>query len=229
MIGPLHFSRVRLSREASAANLAPLLLPRSDAAAAAAHRLVWSLFADDESRTRDFLYRELRPGEFLILGARPPVDRHNLFEVETKPFEPRLEAGDLLSFSLRVNPVVARSVEGKRRSKRDDAVMSLKNKIAREEADDPGSRYELERRAGHDWLAARAAKAGFSLDGTRLAVGAYRTHRIERGSGSPIRFATLDLDGFLTISSPADFVAAMARGFGAAKAFGCGLMLIRRA
>lgn len=53
------------------------------------------------------------------------------------------------------------------------------------------------------------------------------------GHGGPRRgqpqFGILDLRGSLTVTEPATFLAALARGFGRAKAFGCGLMLIRRA
>ena len=46
---------------------------------------------------------------------------------------------------------------------------------------------------------------------------------------APIRFSVLDFTGVLEVRDPAAFLAAIARGFGRAKAFGCGLMLIRRA
>ena len=42
-------------------------------------------------------------------------------------------------------------------------------------------------------------------------------------------YSTLDFEGMLTVINPASFLPAIARGFGAAKAYGCGLMLIRRA
>ena len=42
-------------------------------------------------------------------------------------------------------------------------------------------------------------------------------------------YSTLDFEGVLTVSDPDPLLPAIARGFGAAKAYGCGLMLIRRA
>ena len=41
-------------------------------------------------------------------------------------------------------------------------------------------------------------------------------------------FSTLDFEGLLTVSDPGTFLSSIVRGFGAAKAYGCGLMLIRR-
>ena len=68
-----------------------------------------------------------------------------------------------------------------------------------------------------------------------------RTTRIEKRSlpdhdGTPIVVRTpqgdeigvLEFEGVLTVTSPAEFVAAVLQGFGRAKAFGCGLMLIAR-
>lgn len=43
-----------------------------------------------------------------------------------------------------------------------------------------------------------------------------------------VAFTTFDLEGEIVVEDPAKFLAALARGFGRAKAFGCGLMLIRR-
>ena len=42
-------------------------------------------------------------------------------------------------------------------------------------------------------------------------------------------FSTLEFEGLLTVSDPDAFLSGIARGFGATKAYGCGLMLIRRA
>jgi CRISPR system Cascade subunit CasE len=39
----------------------------------------------------------------------------------------------------------------------------------------------------------------------------------------------LDFEGVLEVTDPVRFLAALANGFGRARAFGCGLMLIRRA
>ncbi|WP_243641924.1 type I-E CRISPR-associated protein Cas6/Cse3/CasE [Rhodovulum steppense] len=43
------------------------------------------------------------------------------------------------------------------------------------------------------------------------------------------QFGILDLEGRIEVTDPEALLARLARGFGRAKAFGCGLMLIRRA
>ena len=83
--------------------------------------------------------------------------------------------------------------------------------------------------AGHGWLAAQCERAGFRLVGPARADG-YDQVRVRRGRGrSDACFSVLDLEGVLEVDDPALFLKALARGFGKAKAWGCGLMLIRRA
>ena len=234
-------SRVRLRRDVSAAALAPVLLPAdADARAGVVHRLLWTLFADDPDRQRDFLWREdsrggLRPGRasFLVLSARPPADRHDLFEVESKPFAPALAPGDRLAFALRANPVVTRPNPESGRPKRHDVVMDRLHRLpkgARAEA-----RLAATLEAGRAWLAGQGARSGFRLPldaagGPILRVDGYDQVRVPRGRGQkPITFSVLDLEGVLEVVVPEVFLEALARGFGKAKAFGCGLMLIRRA
>src|SRR4051794_2426010 len=113
-------ARARLRRNVPAQALARVLVPEDQGARlGTAHALVWALFADTPDRRRDFLWRETQPGEFLILGNRPPTDLHGLFDLEYKQFAPALRPKQRLRFDLRFNPVVsipgARGSRGKRR------------------------------------------------------------------------------------------------------------------
>jgi CRISPR system Cascade subunit CasE len=81
--------------------------------------------------------------------------------------------------------------------------------------------------AGAAWLHRQGVAHGFELAGA-VDVDGYETVRIARAS-QPIRFGRLDISGVLTVSDPPRFLAALAAGFGRSRAFGCGLMLIRRA
>jgi CRISPR system Cascade subunit CasE len=58
-------------------------------------------------------------------------------------------------------------------------------------------------------------------------VDGYRTWRQHFGSKG-IELATVDFEGTLEVADPARFLDALVRGVGPAKAFGCGLMLVRR-
>ena len=75
--------------------------------------------------------------------------------------------------------------------------------------------------------------AGFGRVGrggnTANAIDGYEPVRIPRDGGGAMQFSQLEFTGTLVATDPAVFLAAVRAGFGRAKAFGCGLMLIRRA
>lgn len=84
-----------------------------------------------------------------------------------------------------------------------------------------------------NWLSTKGNKRGFRLvrrkkDGyLKLQAESYRWHALpqkRRNAG----FSTVDFDGKLEISDPKKFLATLFNGIGPAKAFGCGLMLVRR-
>lgn len=226
MIPPLFLARARLRRDAPAAALAALLVPDGTGTrTAAAHRLVWALYADAPDRARDFLWHEEKPGQFLALAPRPARDLHGLFRLDQTEFAPELAAGDRLAFRLRANPTVARGPGGAR-SRPCDVVMDALKPLA------PGTRAEARRdaidAAGHAWLARQAERCGFALLGAP-AVDGYLRRRIPRDAGAPAIISTLDFDGLLQVQDPVAFAGALANGIGRGKAFGCGLLLIRRA
>jgi CRISPR system Cascade subunit CasE len=221
-------ARARLRRDQPAEALARILVPEEPSARlGAAHSLVWALFADGPDRRRDFLWREMRPGEFLILAARPPVDHHNLFDLEFKPFAPALRSGQHLAFDLKANPVVSIPEQRGQRGRRHDVVMHALREMAQGER--AAAREVAIREIGGGWLARKAELGGFSIDPDRLYIDGYDKVRIPRHGASAIVFSTMIFRGVLTVHDPARFLANVVQGLGAAKAFGCGLMLIRRA
>jgi CRISPR system Cascade subunit CasE len=221
----LWLSRARLRRDASVMALARLLVPNAAARPGATHHLVWSLFADGSERRRDFLWREEAPGRFMTLSSRPPVNIEGLFELDTQPFAPALTPGNRLGFTLRANPVVARATALGQRGKRHDVVMDALKSV------EPGQRAEARPQAvltaGRAWLARQGTAHGFEPE-DRIAVDGYDRVVIPRDTGKPAVFGTLDISGVLTVRDPVRFLAAQQVGFGRARAFGCGLMLIRR-
>lgn len=235
----LYLSRATLRREVPASALRELLVPRGDSArAGAAHRLVWTLFADTPERERDFLWREADAGVYYLLSRRPPIDRHGLFELDApKPFAPVFAIGDRLRFDLRANATVARKADpSQSRGKPCDVVMDALYQVPK------GARAEARRdavaTAGARWLDAQGARCGFVVSkcppgaeataGTpAVRVSGYRTLRVDH-AGPAARIGVLDLEGEIEVRDPALFIDSLARGFGRAKAFGCGLMLVRR-
>lgn len=222
------FARARLRRDRPAQALARILVPGEPGAQfGAAHALVWSLFADGRDRRRDFLWRQTHPGEFLILAARPPADPHGLFDLEYKPFAPLLHPGRRLRFDLRANPVISVPTERGRRGERKDVITRALSQI------DPGKRAAMRediiREAATKWLAGKGASAGFRIAPEDLRLDGEEWVRIPHRDGRPATFLALTLAGVLQVDDPARFLAGLLSGFGAAKAYGCGLMLIRQA
>ena len=229
----LYLSRLALNKDASARALIPLLNPSEPGQAADAHhRLIWLVFSDGSSRTRDFLWRYEGNGRFMTLSARKP-QVHDLFqEPETKEFNPKLQSGDRLHYVLRVNATKMRRVvvdprEHKRKSKREDVVMNLLYKEPPSAGGRAGARNRVAAEAATAWIESQAAKKGFQQCST--VTEGYSTLKLGHRRGEGATFGILDLSGKIKIKDPVVFLSALAQGFGRAKAWGCGLMLIRRA
>lgn len=232
----LCLSRVRLraSRGEALSAIAPLLLPKDNGTRAGhAHRIIWLLFQDVPDAQRDFLWRDEGNGRYMILSRRPPNDPHGLFEIDTKAFAPVLAKGDRLRFVLRANPVISSKAAlsaderavARPRGKRVDVVMHVLHSVAKEER--RKRRDSVTRQAVADWLARQGAKSGFTLP-SPPAVDRYVQIPVERKNGRAAGISVVDMEGIIELSDPAVFLNRIGRGFGSAKAFGNGLMLIRR-
>ena len=257
----MFFSRVQLtSAIASQSQLGLLLRDRSYGM----HRLLWDLF----DKKNHFLYREESAREQKGIGRNLPIyyvlsetcpDQNSLiFEVNSKPYSPQLNAGESLEFRLRANPTVSRKVNGQERSKRHDVVMDaqyqwLSTACEERSLDTLGRKSELlQRLSSHSdfnseggqqqlkqnlngavenatfrWLGDRGIKSGFELHPIKLQTTAYRWHALPE-KGRKAGFSSLDYQGLLTVVDPDKLLKRIYQGFGPSKAFGCGLMLIRR-
>jgi len=225
---------------------------REVAAPGGAHRALWRLFSRGPEQRRDFLFRHEtamggRP-RFYALSAQPPLEEvgNGLWSIKARPFAPKLVEGDRLHFSLRASPTVAKKTketEKGRKSRRHDLVMDAKRRAKDRKNFDLVTAV---REAGERWLGGQALRSGFELargpaevvgdDGlfeeqevVLLKVDGYRQHRLLRRGKSPIQFSTVDYEGVLVVRDPAVFVKQVGLGFGPQRAFGCGLMLLRRA
>ncbi len=235
-------SRIRLRRNPATRTLAPLLTGAAGLgrnAGQRGHHLIWSLFADHPQRRRDFLWTHTGQDSFLTLSARPPVDTHELFEIdEPKPFTPALEPGERLRFRLHANPVISRAHPLRRRVVKHDVVTHTLRDYPR--AERQARRSAAIRHGGIEWLIRQGRNNGFAIDADEVEVGNYQRHEVTSTRNSATartqnqprhrpRYATLDFEGVLRVVDPARLVEAVAQGFGSSRAYGCGLMLLRRA
>lgn len=211
----------------------------------AEHQWLWRFFPAEEGAPRDFLYRRRDVDgfpRFYVVSRRPPQPYIGAWRVQTREYRPMLEVGTRLQFELRANPVIARTVDEKHR--RHDVVMERKKRLLEErglarweewpsdrkssdgQPDPRPGLYELVQETCAAWLKERAEKHGFSIDSATLAMEAYQQHGGKKGQ---LRFSSVDFSGQLTVTDPLAFGKALRDGIGHAKAFGCGLLLIRRA
>ena len=199
------------------------------------HQWLWRFLPAPEGTARDFLFRR-RDVEglprFYVVSKREPTTPTPAWRVNSQAYAPRLREGDRLSFELRANPVITRvSASGQRA--RHDVVMQEKKTLLDKrglarwsdwtDGDQPDLTEIVYRTCGA-WLQSRAERLGVSLDEDRLMVEGYTQHRGRRGE---LRFSTVDFSGALTVADPTALLAALHRGVGHAKAFGCGLLLVR--
>lgn len=80
---------------------------------------------------------------------------------------------------------------------------------------------------GAAWRRQRQERLGCKIDDKTMRVDRYRTWQQHFGSKG-IELATVDFEGTLEVTDPACLLDALIHGVGPAKAFGCGLMLVRR-
>lgn len=209
-----------------------------------------------EENTQDQLGKERHLPLYYVLSVEKPVSESPIFRIDTKPFSPSLSRGDQLAFKLRANPIVARKVEGKKNSSKHDVVMDVQRQYLVSACKERGldytekksdlrkllqshpdylsqeSRTQLQNAldtaietAAVDWIKKRGVTHGYEL--TSVEATGYRWNALpekDRNAG----FSSMDYEGVLTVEDPELFVQMLVSGLGPSKAFGCGLMLIRR-
>lgn len=200
------------------------------------HQWLWQWFPAAAGSARDFIFRRHDGNglpRFYAVSARTPIELAGAWRVQTREYAPTLEAGDAFSFELRANPTVRHGRDGQ--SKRHDVVMEAKKRLLAERGltrwsdwTDPAkpALQALVQSACTDWLSRRGEAMGFELRRDTVLVEAHQQHR-ERVDQS-LHITTVDIAGSLTVTDPSAFVRALFSGIGSAKAFGCGLLLIRR-
>ncbi len=89
----------------------------------------------------------------------------------------------------------------------------------------------LIQQAGLVWIGWKHGQENTASDPGAVRVDGYLRHGVNKKAGrKTINFSTLDYTGMLTIVDPGQFqLTLFFHGIGPAKAFGCGLLLVRPA
>lgn len=187
------------------------------------HRRIWRLFPGQPPESRQtegdprqgFLFRveERRPGRparVLVQSERAPVPAEGVTLIASRELDPRPSSGQRLAFLLTANPV---------RTIKDDEVEQKPEK-KRSSCRVPLTREDDQRA----WLARKLESAAVIEAVTLLP---HQPLYFRRGNRAG-KVVPLSFEGVLRVEDPARLVALLKRGVGPAKAFGCGLLLVRR-
>ena len=217
----MYFSRLQLRPEAAR----QLALRDMIGNAYHSHQALWHLFPGEAEQQRDFIFyldEAAFPPKLFVLSKRKPEDRQNMWQMESKVYNPDLRSGDQLGFLLRANPVVRQN------GKRHDVVMAEKHRLKTQVAPDKmPAQSVLVQQTGEAWLMARQARLGVKWLGVQ--VEGYQTRHLKKDrSRAQIQLSTLDFSGLLRVVDPDLLKEALFAGIGPAKGFGCGLLMLRR-
>lgn len=219
------YSRISLRTDhGSTGTLIDIL--RRDRGLGGQHRLVWTLFSKESHAQRDFVFRQSDRDTWLVLSQREPVDAHHIWDITTKPFEPKLHAGQRLYFRLRANPRVSvRSDTGKR--VKHDVIQHTRMSNRAADGTLPALADVL-LAAAHEWLSTQGDRAGFAVSPDQMVADCYVQQEFPRDDGGRVSFRSLDYRGILSVTDPGAFIPAVQAGFGGGRAYGFGMMLLSR-
>lgn len=188
------------------------------------HRAIWRLFPDHDKESRTS-YDEVRQGflfrierietgsgaSALVLSANNPEGGGQGIEVRkrTRNFEPRFKTGENLHFKLTANPVKTILDEGSRKNKKGDT-KKCRVPLVREEEQLTWLRRKLA-------VAAEVAHAEVRQE-----------HPVYFRKSGVGKIVPVTFEGTLHVLDGDGLRAHMQKGIGPAKAFGCGLLLVRR-
>lgn len=207
------------------------------------HQILWRGFPglDRGENENRFLYRhDERETEHSVLVQSATIpdwsflaDEAEGTTADVKAFDPaRLVEGISLRFLLRANPVVTRKYEDG--SKRRIAVGSDREQLARKRGmnkDDLPTREQML----FDWIEKNGNEGGFAIErgeNERILCDVGPNHDItvhKPGKKDSVVLTAIDFTGILRVTDPAAFANTLQRGIGRGRAFGCGLISVRRA
>lgn len=197
------------------------------------HRTLCRAWGDDCKAARPLFRLETSPQQEWILLVQSQLEPNWKFldssgyllrSAQCKPFEPRFETGQVLAFRLRANPTKADASRRGEKRNRGKRIGLFKTEDRR------------------NWLLRRAEACGFSIpvvgeldDDTPVHDFRLSDEKVFRAtpegpdkSQQAILSAAL-FDGRLIVCDPKTFLNAVQNGIGPAKAFGFGLLSLRRA
>jgi len=187
------------------------------------HRRLWRLFPGEERETRGgsddarqgFLFRVEEQGtgsptRVLVQSRFAPTHAEGVNLIGSREFQPAPRMGQRLAFVLTANPVKT-IVDAQLAAKPGKQSAKCRVPLIKEEAQ-------------REWLARKLAGAAELETVDILAHAPLYFRKGQRGG----KLATCSFEGVVQVSSPEKLTRLLENGVGPAKAFGCGLLLVRR-
>lgn len=192
------------------------------------HQLIRSLFPN--SYEGPLLFRrtnENKKPTFYIVSKTVPLQNNSMF-INIKEYTPNLIKGQILYFSLTANPAIMVRVENKKNSVRYDVWMDTRKK-AKDKCESPENIFLKCYENTKEWLTFRSNKFGFKV--INVDIERYIHHSfIKTKDKNRVSFGAVDYKGIIEVVDPDIFVnKTLFKGMGPSKAFGCGLMLVKKA
>jgi CRISPR system Cascade subunit CasE len=198
------------------------------------HEQIWQLASLSKNQKRDFLYRveydAYKNVKSILLLASHPVQSTHEMQIQVSPlYNPQIIEGEVLHFKLRANPVVKRKENGK--PKEYGLIIDAKHQLKKKGlvCGEDYSLDEIIHKKGLEWLERKGIQHGFFVENWNVAVGGDDEYLVSAEGKNNFLIRTLDFEGKLTVRNTGLFIKALFGGVGSAKAFGCGLLMVRRA
>ena len=210
------FSRIRLTKAGADHRMRTISDEAYDI-----HEQMWDLFPGMPDEKRTFLYSVMDDGRTIYMVSEKEPIMNNYWEVESKPYDPQINTGDVFKFRTRVNPVITKTIDGKHQ--RHDVVMNYKRSVK-------GSGMDMNNiihASVLEWINRKGSLNGFEVDEKSVLIHSYMRNETKKRN-KKIVFSTVIVEGTLQVSDANLFKNVLFKGIGAAKGFGCGLMMIKR-
>lgn len=190
------------------------------------HQALWQMFERPAGRFQPFLFRQELGNDdvlrFLMVSSERPLEVEG-WRVESKPYQPKVEAQACYRFGIRLNPTRTEKSDGKR-GKRQDYVISRLHQLEVPRHARPAARQRIVQEELPGWLEARSVRHGFTLE--RCTVVRYERFTAH-DKGRDMTISVADFAGVLRVTDPEAFGQVLLSGLGHAKSFGCGLLLLK--
>ncbi len=187
------------------------------------HRQLWHLFPGEERESRKdrdevrqgFLFRiednaTGQPARVLVQSRRSPAPAGGVMLIGTRELSPCPSADQHLAFLLTANPVKT-IIDTQRENKSGKQSEKCRVPLIKEEAQ-------------RQWLSRKLRDSG---EVEAVSVLPHAPLYFRKGSRGG-KLVTVTFEGVLRVKDPARLIGLLENGIGPAKAFGCGLLLVRR-